>query len=102
MDGTLKVIGADGRPITCRAIDGKFPDWRRVCKSGAKPVATESIGFNASYLAEASKACGALSATKYSGVRITLFGPHESIRATCDEVPDGIREACVVVMPMRL
>lgn len=98
---TVTISGPSGI-LPFKPIEGKFPDWRRVCKSGAQPVATESIGFNASYLADASKACGALSSTKYSGVNIKLFGPNESIRVTADAVPNGIREACVVVMPMRL
>lgn len=98
---TVTISGAGGI-LPFKPVEGKFPDWRRVCKSGAKPVPTESIGFNASYLADASKACGALSSTKYSGVKVTLFGPNDSIRVTADAVPVGISEACVVVMPMRL
>lgn len=99
----LTVQGANGQVIQCTPIDGKYPDWRRVCKSGgATAKATISIGMNTDYLSAASKACGALSSTRYKGMRLTLFGETESILCFPDELPEGISGAAVVVMPMRL
>lgn len=100
-DNGLEVIGRDGRSITCKGIDGKYPDWRRVCKSGAKPTGTETIGVNADYLAAASKACGAFGISKYNGVHMTFHGSNESMLLKPDTLPDGVGEAAVVVMPMR-
>lgn len=97
----LEVMGANAQTIHCEGVDGKFPDWRRVCKAEDKPNAVEQIAVNSDYLAAASKACGALS-DKYSAARLTFYGNTGAIKATPGKVMnEGITFAAVVVMPMR-
>jgi DNA polymerase III sliding clamp (beta) subunit (PCNA family) len=102
IEPVLTVIAGDGRAIVCRTIKGHYPDWRRVCKSGARPTATETIGFNADYMAAASKACGAFDSSKYAGVTMTLHGASESMLLKPGALPVGVVEAAVIVMPTRI
>lgn len=101
-EGNILISGDSGQAVYCSVIAGKFPDWRRVCKSGAMPKGTERIGMNADYLAAASKACGALDDTRYGGMTMTLHGETESILCRPSDLPDGITEAAVIVMPVKL
>lgn len=97
----LEVMGANAQTIHCEGVDGKFPDWRRVCKADDRPKAVEQIAVNSDYLAAASKACGALS-DKYSAVRLTFHDAMGAIKVTPGKVAnEGITFAAVVVMPMR-
>ena len=98
---SVTIRGRQGE-MRCKVIEGKFPDWRRVCKRDANPSGAEQIGVNASYLAEASKACGALCDSKYKGMKLAFHGASEAIVASPTELPMGITEAACVVMPMRL
>lgn len=98
----LLIRGAGGQAIHCSPIEGKYPDWRRVCKSDKKPVPTERISFNADYMPAAAKACGALDGSKYACVIMELFGPSSSMCFSPGELPAGVVEARVIVMPMRL
>lgn len=100
-DGLVTISGRQGE-MRCKLIEGKFPDWRRVCKSGAKPEGALEIGVNADYLADAAKACGTLCDTKYKGVKLIFHGAHDAMRVEATGLPTGITEAACVVMPMRL
>lgn len=98
---TVTIAGASGI-LPLKVLEGNYPDWRRVCKSGAPLVATETIGINGGYLADAAKACSALDNTKYGGAVMRLHGPNDAIHVAPGSCPEGITEAACVVMPMRL
>lgn len=100
--GTPRLTVRGSQSVECRSIKGKYPDWRRVCKSGARPVATEEIGFNVDYIAAAAKACGALSSSKYKVAKFQFYGPSEAVKVSPDELPVGVNAAWAVVMPVRL
>jgi DNA polymerase III sliding clamp (beta) subunit (PCNA family) len=100
-DDTITFRGGSAT-VPVRLVDGHYPDWRRVSRSAMAPVATEQIGFNGQYLADAGKACSALDDTRYGGVTMRLFGANEAIKVSPGSLPQGITEAACVVMPMRL
>lgn len=102
--GAKLVVNGCSQSIPCELIEGKFPDWRRVSMHRAERAAvpTSRIGVNASYLAEAAKACGALRSSKYNGVKLDFYGESEAMIVRPDTLPDGIVDAVTVVMPMRL
>lgn len=75
VDGEVfKTVGS----FTTSAIDGNFPDWRRVMPSpDLKAVAPSSIGFNGAYMADFAKASKLLSNGNKSclvGITITSAG----------------------------
>lgn len=98
---SVTISGRQGE-MRCKLIEGKFPDWRRVCKRDANPSGAAEIGVNADYLAAASKACGALCDSKYKGMKLAFHGASEAMLVRPDTLPTGITEAACVVMPMRL
>ena len=100
-DGLVTITGRQGE-MRCKLIEGKFPDWRRVCKSGAKPEGALEIGVNADYLADAAKACSTLCDNKYKGMKLVFHGANEAMLVTATGLPSGVTEAACVVMPMRL
>lgn len=106
-NGTAEVsFSVDGRTITIEtplgflagtAIDGVFPDVRRVVPSQAGQSVTS--GFNGRYLADASEALSIyrnVAAKQKHGVIVHSRGTDSAI------VTDGRDGALVVVMPMRI
>lgn len=91
-----------GRKHHCVPVDGKYPDWRRVARLTDVPKPTPSLKVNADYLAQASKACGALS-DKYSCITLTNYGDDMgSFRLAPTYIEEaGILEAFCIVMPTR-
>lgn len=101
---TFSIEATGVQRLNFQALDGRFPDWRRVMPQG-EPEATTAFCVNSVYLAEAAKACDRLSG-KYSGAKIELRGPTRSMWVQPDILTefaeDGLERAGVVVMPMRL
>lgn len=99
---SIRFEGSDFPALDFKAVEGKFPDWRRVMPQGAT-APTSVIGVNSIYLAEAGKAATRMSG-KYSGVRMEMRGPDKSIWIAPDLRSDWdlITKCGAVVMPMRL
>ena len=102
VDGEVfKTVGS----FTTSAIDGNFPDWRRVVPSpNLKAIAPSSIGFNGAYMADFAKASKLLSnGNKSCLVGITLTGAGGPILI---EIPENDVnnpfEFMGVLMPARL
>ncbi len=100
-DGLVTISGRQGE-MRCKLIEGEYPNWRRVCKSGAKAEGVAEICVNADYMADAAKAAGAICGTKYKGVTLKFHGANEAMLVTATGLPSGVTEAACVVMPMRL
>lgn len=91
-----------GQVITFTDVGGKYPDWRRVVQG--TPEATEVIGVNAEYMAQAMAALSKVANAKYHGVKIHLRGPNNSLKLEAGVSGDfeGLADAYCIVMPMRL
>jgi len=94
------MIGADGAKVTIKttagettvdAIDGRYPDWRRVIRA---PQTGEQSYFNPEYLATVQKAAG-----EYHGNKGTLYHVTQNGNSVghCD-IDDDLQ---VFVMPVR-
>lgn len=101
---TFSIEATGVQRLNFQALDGRFPDWRRVMPLG-EPKATPIFGVNSVYLAEAGKACGRLSGN-YSGAKMEFRGATESMWIAPDILPafaeGGLERAGVVLMPMRV
>ena len=81
----------------CEVIDGKFPDIDRVIPKETAP--TDSIGFNASYLADVEKVAKLFN-PKWASVLFELNGHTNATVAKLTSY-NG-EEAKIIVMPMRI
>jgi DNA polymerase-3 subunit beta len=89
-----QTFDVDGQTWPAPAIDGTFPDWRRVLPADSDPV--PGAGFNARYMADFAKIAAAFG---YPGSPLVITGadaaaPHWARLA---DVPDWRG----VIMPMR-
>jgi len=99
---TVEICVADKEAIgkvsefTAKAIDGRFPDWRRVIPSMPTDNVENDIAFNCAYMVDFGKASKLLSGLKSSCVKITSTG-----RASPILVKVGDNTFTGVLMPMR-
>lgn len=90
-------IDSDGLTVSAFALDGKFPDWRKLFAN--TPSGERAKGFNVAYIADFQRVAALLGGGNYygSGVRVIENGNAGAI------VLIGHREDYVgVVMPMNL
>lgn len=80
-----------GNTMSAPEIEGKFPDWRRVCPS--TPASGESGQFQHQYLVRCDKASALMGAGKFAA--IAHDGPNNSARCTLGE------DMFAVIMPNR-
>ena len=76
------------------AIDGRFPDWRRIVPRGAAQPNEDD--WNADYLADAQTALRMWSGRKYAVTRLTPRGKNAGATVTCAD-----DTAFTVLMPVR-
>lgn len=100
--GDRVALTLGGQVLTFTDVGGKYPDWRRVAHG--TPEATEVIGVNAEYMAQAMTALSKVANHKYHGVKIHLRGANNGMKleaGLAEDFPD-MTEAYCIVMPMRL
>jgi len=94
VEGLKWSIAHNGQSITFDAVDGTFPDWRRVVP---KETSGEVGQFNPSYIGDFAKMAKILGGKKDTPVRIAHNGEGPSLVSFGDEI-DGI----AVIMPIRI
>lgn len=93
VEGLKWSIEYNGQSITFDAVDGTFPDWRRVVP---KETSGEIAQFNPSYIGDFAKIAKILGGKKETPVIIAHNGEGQSLVSFGDEI-DGI----AVIMPIR-
>lgn len=78
--GALKIsiVMAEGDSVSLggfdgKAVDGNFPDWRRVLPSG-EPEPITAIGINTNYVADFGKANSLLAGFKAPNIKLEFYG----------------------------
>jgi hypothetical protein len=91
VDGPKVTIKTGTSEVTVQAVDGRYPDWRRVIRA---PQTGEQAYFNADYLALVQKAAG-----EYNGNKSALYHVNQNGNSVghC-AIDDDLQ---VFVMPVR-
>jgi DNA polymerase-3 subunit beta len=91
VDGPKVTIKTGASEVTVQAVDGRYPDWRRVIRA---PQTGEQAYFNADYLALVQKAAG-----EYHGNKSALYHVNQNGNSVghC-AIDDDLQ---VFVMPVR-
>lgn len=94
VDGTISIAVMGGATYSDKAIDGSFPDWRRVVPS---TVNGETAQFDPALLASFAKARKALSGGQSKFITLGHNGNGPALVNFCDDANDGFG----VIMPVR-
>lgn len=98
---TLTLVWGDreGDSITCEAVDGNFPAWRRVIPD-ASGESVPQISFNSSYIDLFGKIFNLALESKLGKVILSFTGQHSPIHVTSGSSKDGVNVRGLL-MPMR-
>lgn len=101
--GDFTIQSTTTQPLKFEALDGVYPDWRRVMPRG-EPVATPTIDIATNLLADSAKAANRLT-DKYGRCKVEMRGATNSVWLEPVINPDfaaaGLIRAGVVISPMR-